>query len=157
MRRAVLWLTGLVPVLAATACGTVVTAGGAAPLPPGVMSAAQACRHYVRGVRGVEQVHLVLTTYAKGEPAESSGDIATGMPPNTLVWVLDVHAKPADVERAYLAMSVPPNWKPPRRRPDQYSVVMNARTGSESDWGVGPGWPEPLWKAGTVISLPPQC
>jgi hypothetical protein len=42
---------------------------------------------------GPERVHLVLTSYAKGEPVESQGDISSGMPPQTLVWVVEVHAK----------------------------------------------------------------
>jgi hypothetical protein len=106
----------------------------------------------VRGsLRGVEQVHLVLTTYAKGEPVESGGDISSGMPPRTLVWVIAVHAKTVNV-----AYSHPPGYRP-RGRFDSYSVVMNARTGLVSDSGVGRGWPLPLWKAGTVISLPGRC
>jgi hypothetical protein len=70
----------------------------AVTLPPGVMPATQACRLVTgREPRGffthIEQVHLVLTTYAKGEPIESQGDISTGMAPRTLVWVVEVHAR----------------------------------------------------------------
>ncbi|HEV2377965.1 MAG TPA: hypothetical protein VGS19_38115 [Streptosporangiaceae bacterium] len=75
------------------------------------------------------------------------------MPPQTLVWGVDVHTKPFNMADD-LALSF---RVAPRRWADQYSVVMNARTGLATDSGVGPGWPEPLWKAGTVISLPPQC
>ena len=103
------------------------------------------------GLRGVEQVHLVLTTYAKGEPAESGGDISTGMPPKTLVWVVDVHAKTVNIPYSH-----PPGYKQ-HLRPDAYSVVMNARTGLIADIGIGRGWPLPLWNVGTVISLPAQC
>ena len=94
---------------------------------------------------------LVLTTYARGEPAESGGDISAGMPPRTLVWVVAVHAKTVSVDYSH-----PPGYTP-HGRPDSYSVVMNARTGVISDWGVGRGWPLPLWKAGPVVSLPPRC
>jgi hypothetical protein len=64
------------------------TATPASTLPPGVMPATQACRLVTgREPRGffthIEQVHLVLTTYAKGEPIESQGDISTGMAPRT--------------------------------------------------------------------------
>jgi hypothetical protein len=60
------------------------------PLPAGVMSARHACELVVgRSNTGfftdVEQVHLVLTTYAKGEPVESKGDISSGMATQT--WV----------------------------------------------------------------------
>jgi hypothetical protein len=37
-------------------------------------------------------VHLVLTTYAKGEPIQSQGDISHGMPPRALAWIVEVHA-----------------------------------------------------------------
>jgi hypothetical protein len=119
------------------------------------MPAVQACKR-VTGLsakgdlRGVERVHLVLTTYAKGEPAESDGDISRGMPARTLVWVVDVHAKAVN-----MAYSAPPGAKPGPA--DSSSVVMNARTGLITDGGEGPSWPLPLWKVGTVISLPPRC
>lgn len=51
------------------------------------MTAAQAC-HIVVGYRfytDIERVHVVLTTYAKGEPVQSGGDISSGMPPDALV------------------------------------------------------------------------
>jgi hypothetical protein len=145
--------------IAAAGCGSAVAGAGTAgsgSLPAGVMSAAQACRRVVepsagRSLHGVKQVRLVLTTYAKGEPAESGGDISSGMPPGTLVWVVAVHAKTVNV-----VQSGPPGYKP-HGRADSYSVVMNARTGLITDSGVGRNWPLPLWKAGTVISLPPQC
>ena len=55
---------------------------------PGVMSAAQACRLVIGKASsgfftGPEQVHLLLTTYAKGEPVEAQGDISYGMPPRS--------------------------------------------------------------------------
>jgi hypothetical protein len=83
--------------LATAGCGSTAS-GPSANLPTGVMSAARACRQVVdRASRGffirVERVHLVLTTYAKGEPVESQGDISSGMPHRTLVWVVEVHAK----------------------------------------------------------------
>jgi hypothetical protein len=34
---------------------------------------------------------------------------------------------------------------------------MNARTARATDGGVCNCWPLPLWKVGTVVSLPPQC
>jgi hypothetical protein len=156
------WTAGLLAagVLVTAGCGGT-AAGAAGPaatgsLPPGVMSAAQACRRVVEGPRGqfltgIERVHLVLTTYAKGEPAESGGDISTGMPPRTLVWVVEVHA------RAISGGDYPGpiGFKPPTG--DDYSVVMNARTGLVTDSGVDSDWPLPLWKAGAVVSLPPQC
>lgn len=77
------------------------------------MSAAQACRQVVDGrwrrrfFTGVERVHLVLTTYAKGEPVESLGDISDGMPPQTLVWVVEVHAK--TVTTGYISAPVIPS------------------------------------------------
>jgi hypothetical protein len=126
-------------------------------LPPGVMSAAQACRQVTqRAGRGfftrVERVHLVLTTYAKGEPVESRGDISTGMPPGTLVWVVEVHAKAINWDH-----SVPAGYHPPARPYTDYSVVMNARTGLVTDQGECRCWPLPLSKVGTVVSLPPEC
>lgn len=145
--------------IASAGCGSAV--GGtrtavSSSLPAGVMSAAQACKRVVetsaRGsLHGVEQVRLVLTTYAKGEPVESGGDISSGMPPRTLVWVVAVHAKVVTVDYSH-----PAGYKP-HGRADSYSVVMNARTGLVTDFGVSRGWPLPLRKAGTVISLPPQC
>jgi hypothetical protein len=108
--------------------------------------------HAARGsLRGVEQVRLVLTTYAKGEPVESGGDLSTGMRPRTLVWVVAVHAKAVNIDYSH-----PPGYQP-HARADTYSVVMNARTGLVTDWGVGRAWPLPLSRAGTVISLPPRC
>jgi hypothetical protein len=121
------------------------------------MSAARACSQIVKGSRqglftGVERVHLVLTTYAKGEQVESQGDISSGMPPRTLVWVVEVHAKAIHSDH-----SVPSNAGMPARPDTDFSVVMNARTGLVTDSGEGHGWPLPLSKAGTVVSLPPEC
>lgn len=127
-------------------CGRAVTAGSSL-LAAGVMSAAQACKRVVapmagQSLRGIEQVRLVLTTYAVGEPVESGGDISSGMPSRTPVWVVAVHAKTVNV-----AHSVPPGYKP-HGHDDSLSVVMNARTGRVTDWSVGRFWPLPLWKAG---------
>jgi len=121
------------------------------------MSAARACRQVIdRANRGlfirVERVHLVLTTYAKGEPAESQGDISSGMPPRTLVWVVEVHAKAINWDH-----SVPVGYQPPKRPDTDYSVVMNARTGRVTDQGECRCWPLPLSKVGIVVSLPPKC
>ncbi len=126
--------------LATAGCGSVAS-GPSATLPAGVMSAARACRQVIdRASRGfftrVERVHLVLTTYAKGEPAESRGDISTGMPPRTLVWVVEVHAKAINWNH-----SVPPGYQPPARPDTDYSVVMNARTGLVTDSGECICWP----------------
>jgi len=121
------------------------------------MSAARACKQVVdRASRGffirVEQVHLVLTTYAMGEPTASGGDLSTGMPPRTLVWVVEVHAKAINWDH-----SVPPGYQPPARPDTDFSVVMNARTGLVTDSGECSCWPLPLSKVGTVVSLPPKC
>jgi hypothetical protein len=127
------------------------------PLPRGVMSAVQACRQTLgKAGRGFftrpEQVHLVLTSYAKGEPVESQGDISSGMPPQTLVWVVEVHARAINWDH-----SVPSGYKPPAQPDTDFSVVMNARTGVVADQGECTCWPLPLSKAGTVVSLPPKC
>jgi hypothetical protein len=155
------WVSGLLAAVTVTTagCGSAVAGAGTAgssSLPAGVMSAAQACRRVVetsgRGsLRGIEQVQLVLTTYAKGEPVESGGDISSGMPPRTLVWVVAVHAKTVNVPYSH------PSGYKQRGRFDSYSVVMNARTGQVTDSGMGRGWPLPLWKAGTVIRLSGRC
>jgi hypothetical protein len=126
-------------------------------LPPGVMSAARACRQVIdRARRGfftrVEGVHLVLSTYAKGEPAESRGDISTGISPRTLVWVVEVHAKAIHWDH-----SVPSGYQRPARPYTDFSVVMNARTGLVTDQGECRCWPLPLSKVGIVVSLPPEC
>jgi hypothetical protein len=131
-------------------------------LPPGVMSAEEAC-HIVVGRRqqsgfftDVERVHLVLTTYAKGEPVESGGDISHGMPPDTLVWVVEVHAKSVNWNHSEPA---PPPNEPPTTTPPatDFSVVMNAQTGGGTDSGECRCWPLPLSTVGTVVSLPPDC
>jgi hypothetical protein len=128
-------------------------------LPTGVMSAAAVCRHVVkRASPGFfthpERVHLVLTTYAKGEPVESQGDLSSGMPPQTLVWVVEVHAKAIHWSHSAPA---PSGYQPPARPDTDYSVVMNARTGEVSDAGECRCWPLPLSRVGTVVSLPPDC
>ena len=125
-------------------------------LPRGVMSAAAACRLIVKRAspgffKDPERVHLVLTTYAKGEPIESEGELSSGMRPRTLVWVVEVHAKAIQWSH-----SGPPGSQPARPGTD-YSVVLNARTGAVSDAGECSCWPLPLWKVGTTVSLPPDC
>jgi hypothetical protein len=157
-----MWMI-VIPVLLLSACGQSqatgqghVTSAQNGSLPPGVMSAAQACRVIVgKASPGFfdrpEQVHLVLTSYAKGEPAESHGDISTGMPAQTLVWVVEVHAKAVNWDH-----SSPPGYKPGPPDTD-FSVVMNAKTGYVSDQGECDCWPLPLSTVGTVVSLPPKC
>jgi hypothetical protein len=130
---------------------------GGDPLPSGVMTATQACRQVIGQdptgfFTGPKRVHLVLTTYARGEPIQSQGDISSGMPPQALVWVVEVHAK-----AIHWNHSVPPGYKAPARPYTDFSVVMNARTARVSDEGECRCWPLPLWKAGTVVSLPPEC
>ncbi len=159
------------------ACGQVPAPGAAGStgtvatktLPPGVMSAARACRLVLgRAAQGffthVEQVHLVLTTYAKGEPVQSQGDISSGMPPDTLVWVVEVHAKAIHWDHsappAHLAPASQGAPSPARQSPQRdtdFSVVMNARTGWASDAGECTCWPLPLARLGPVISLSPSC
>jgi hypothetical protein len=128
-----------------------------ASLPHGVMSAVHACRlvlgqHQRTFFEGIERVHLVLTTYATGEPVESGGDISYGMPRHTLVWVVEVHAKTINWNH-----SVPSGYKPPHKPYTDFSVVMNARTGVGTDSGECRCWPLPLRKVGDLISLPPNC
>jgi hypothetical protein len=125
-----------------------------APLPRGVMSAHRACSLVLGAERrylvAVKRVHVVLTTYAKGEPVESQGDYSTGEPPRTLVWVVEVHARAVNVPH-----STPAGGR--QAAATDYSVVMNAKTGRGTDFGIGNSWPLPLWKAGTMISLPAHC
>lgn len=159
------------------ACGQVPAPGAAGStgtvatktLPPGVMSAARACRLVLgRAAHGffthVEQVHLVLTTYAKGEPVESQGDISSGMPADTLVWLVEVHANAIHWDHsapsAHLAPASRGAPSPARQSPQpdtDFSVVMNARTGWASDAGECTCWPLPLGRLGPVISLSPSC
>ena len=144
-------------VLVLSGCGHIEAAAHAGSLPRGVMPAAQACRLVVgKAVPGFfvgpEQVHLVLTSYAKGELVESRGDISFGMPPQTLVWVVEVHAKAINWNH-----SVPLGYKPPAQPDTDYSVVLNARTGHASDQGECACWPLPLSRTGMVVSLPPKC
>ena len=155
-RSSWMWMI-LIPVLLLAGCGQgPVSPRGGSP-PRGVISAAQACRLVVGRASpgfftGLERVHLVLTTYAKGEPVESQGDVSVGMPPATLVWVVEVHAR-----TIHWNHGVPSGYKPPTRSGTDYSVVMDARTGSVSDQGECACWPLPLSKAGTMVSLPPEC
>lgn len=155
------WISGLLAVLAVATggCGSSASGTGAvadgSSLPAGVMSASQACKRVMqavgRSLHGVEQVQLVLTTYAKGEPVESGGDISSGMPPGTRVWVVAIHAGKVNVDH-----TVPLGYKP-HGAAHSYSVVMNARTGHVTDSSAGFRWPLPLWKAGRLIRLPSQC
>jgi hypothetical protein len=129
----------------------------AAVLPAGVLPATRACRLVIgKEASGfftrIERVHLVLTTYAKGEPIESLGDISYGMPAGTLVWVVEVHAKAINWDH-----STPGGYVPPAQPDTDYSVVMNARTGQVTDSGECRCWPLPLGQAGPVVSLPPDC
>jgi hypothetical protein len=133
-------------------------------LPPGVMSATRACRLVTgRAPRGffthIDQVHLVLTTYAKGEPIESQGDISTAMAPRTLVWVAEVHARAIHWNHSVPALAPSTATAQAHAVPSytDFSVVMNARTGYEADAGECNCWPLPLWQAGTIISLPADC
>jgi hypothetical protein len=152
-----MWMIAI-PVLLLSACGrSQATSAHTDSLPRGVMSAAQACRLIVGKANsgfftGPEQVHLVLTSYAKGEPVESQGDTSGGMPPETLVWVVEVHATAINWDH-----SVPPGYKGPAQPDTDYSVVMNARTGYVSDQGECTCWPLPLSKVGTPVSLPAKC
>jgi len=129
------------------------------PPPGSVMSAAQACRQVmgrsIPGVSfsGVERVRLVLSKYDKDEPVESTRDVGTAIPPRTLVWVIEVHAKAIH----WQLPSPLPNHHTPARPDTDFSVVMNARTAIMSDFGENNHWPLPLSKLGTVVSLPPQC
>jgi hypothetical protein len=146
-----------VPVLLLSGCGQGLAAAHGASLRHDVMPAARACRMVVgKAAAGFftspERVHLVLTTYAKGEPVESRGDISSGMPPRTLVWVVEVHAKAVHWDH-----SAPAGFTPSARPDTDYSVVMNARTGQVSDQGECTCWPLPLSTVGTVVSLPPAC
>jgi hypothetical protein len=147
----------LIPVLLLSGCGQGPASSRGGSLPRGVISAAEACRLVIGKAgpgffTGLERVHLVLTTYAKGESAESQEDISTGMPPRTLVWVVEVHA-----EAIHWDHSVPPGYQLPARPDTDYSVVLDARAGHVSDAGECTCWPLPLSKAGTVVSLPPEC
>jgi len=102
---------------------------------------------------GVERVRLVLSKYDKDEPVESTRDVGTAIPPRTLVWVIEVHAKAIH----WQLPSPLPNHHTPARPDTDFSVVMNARTAIMSDFGENNHWPLPLSKLGTVVSLPPQC
>ena len=155
-RSSWMWMI-LIPVLLLSGCGQGLASTRGGSPPRGVMSATRACRLVVGKaspgfLTSPERVHLVLTTYAKGEPVESQGDISTGMPPQTLVWVVEIHAKAIHWDH-----SVPSGYQLPARPATDYSVVMDARTGQVSDAGECTCWPLPLSKAGTVVSLSPEC
>jgi hypothetical protein len=77
------------------------------------------------------------------------------MPSQTLVWVVEVHAKAINWDHS--VPSVPSGYKAPAQTDTDYSVVMNARTGDVSDQGECTCWPLPLSKVGMVVSLPPNC
>lgn len=151
------WMILIPVLLLLSGCGQGPASSRGGSLPRGVISATQACRLVIGKAgpgffTGLERVHLVLTTYAKGESAESQGDISTGMSPRALVWVVEVHA-----EAIHWDHSVPPGYQLPARPDTDYSVVMDARAGRVSDAGECTCWPLPLSKAGTVVSLPPEC
>lgn len=133
------------------------TAAQTIQIPPGVISTQHACRLVVGGqTKGffvrVSRVHLVLTTYAKGEPVESGGDISTGLPANTLVWVVEVHAYAINWNH-----STPAGYEPPKLPYTDFSVVMDASTGHITDLAECRCWPLPLSSVGTLISLPVGC
>jgi hypothetical protein len=158
-------ISAFVLVCAVVGCGQAAVAASGDPratgsvsasaLPPGVMSAQRACAQVVNGeprgfFTGIRQVRLVLTTYAKGEPIASEGDISTGMPPGTTVWVVEVRAKAVNWDHSTPAgVAVRPAT--------DFAVVMNARTGLVSDQGECDCWPLPLGQAGPVVSLPARC
>ena len=155
-RHGWMWMI-FIPVLLLPGCGQSLASAGGGSLPHGVMPAARACRLVVsKAPPGFftrpERVHLVLTTYAKGEPVESQGDISSGMPPRTLVWVVEVRARAVHWDH-----SAPSGYRSPARPDTDYSVVMNARTGQVSDQGECTCWPLPLSTVGAVVSLPPEC
>lgn len=138
-------------------CGHGRASTGDNSLPAGVMSATHACRQVIKKApKGFftrpKRVHLVLTTYAKGEPIQSQGDISSGLPPQALVWIVEVHAS-----AIHWNHGGPAGYQAPARPYTDYSVVMNARTGRVSDQGECNCWPLPLWKAGKVVSLAPEC
>jgi hypothetical protein len=126
------------------------------PLPIGVIPARQVCEDFT-GHRSsgffteIKQVRLVLTTYARGLAVES-GAINPERPPDDLVWVVEVHAKSINWNH-----SVPNGYKPPKLPADDYSVVMNARTGVSTDRGECRCWPLPLQQLGQIVSFSPTC
>lgn len=152
-----MWMI-LIPVLLLSACGGQPHASArAGPLPRGVMPAARACRLVVDKARpgffiGTEQVHLVLASYVKGESVQSPGNVSPAIPRQTLVWVVEVHARAINWDH-----SVPPGYQPPAQPDTDFSVMMNARTGYVSDASECTCWPLSLSSVGTVVSLPPDC
>ena len=81
-RSSWIWMI-FIPVLLLSGCGQSQASAHAGSLPRGVMPAAQACSRVIGQagpgfLTGPEQVHLVLTTYAKGEPVESPGGTQGG-------------------------------------------------------------------------------
>jgi hypothetical protein len=100
----------------------------------------------------IGQVHLVLTTYGKGEPIESQGDVSTGMAANAPVWVVEVHAKSINWDHPG-----PAGYAGPKHPYTDFSTVMNARTGLRTDSGVCHCWPLPLGQVGTVVSFSADC
>ena len=130
---------------------------GDSPLPSGVIPATEACRQVVTKApkrllhqpgAGAPGAHH----HGKGEPIESQGDISSGLPSQALVWIVEVHAK-----AIHWNHSVPAGYQPPALQYTDFSVVMNARSGRVTDEGECRCWPLPLSKAGTVMSLPPEC
>jgi hypothetical protein len=124
---------------------------------PGLLTARHACRlvidHSPKGFfNDIEQVHLVLTSYGKGEPVESQGDVAYGMAANARVWVVEVHAKSINWNHP-----TPAGSQPPKQPYTDFSTVMNAKTGKSTDSGECRCWPLPLSQVGTVVTLPADC
>jgi hypothetical protein len=83
------------------------------------------------------------------------------MPPDTLVWVVEVHAQAINWNHSMPSVTTPrghPTTTTTAPQPDtDYSVVMNAQTGRGTDSGECKCWPLPLSTVGTVVSLPPAC
>jgi hypothetical protein len=147
-RRLLSFSLAMLVVCSMAGCGP---SSGQGSLPRAVMSAVDACHQVVGGnppgaFQRIKRVHLVLTTYAKSEVAASDSG-ANSMSPNTLVWVVEVHA-----ERINWNHSFPAGYKPPKEPDTDFWVVKNARTGFGADMGECRCWPLPLGKVGHLIS-----
>jgi hypothetical protein len=82
------------------------------------------------------------------------------MPDDTLVWVVEVHAKAINWNHSEPLVTIPHGHPTTTTTPPpdtDYSVVMNAQTGRGTDSGECRCWPLPLSKVGTVVSLPAEC
>jgi hypothetical protein len=71
----------------------------------------------------------------------------SGMPPGTLVWVVEVHADAINWNH-----STPAGYGPPAQPGTDYFVVMNARTGQVPDSGECRCWPLSLGQAAMVTA-----